>query len=188
MEINSAQFVKGLTRNQPLPREKFPQYAVVGRSNVGKSSFINTLTKQKNLARTSSTPGRTQQINIFLLNKHFFLADLPGYGFAKMSKEQRIQMENLIFWYLGETGIQFKRVFQIIDASIGPTPLDLEMSDYLLQQDFQTVIIANKIDKVKSSQVFMALKNIKISYPEQLIIPYSNVTGEGRKEVLKELA
>ncbi|KAF0133694.1 MAG: GTP-binding protein [Candidatus Saganbacteria bacterium] len=152
----------------------FPQIAFIGRSNVGKSSVINSLTNQKGLAITSSSPGRTRQINLFLVNKSFYFLDLPGYGFAKASHEVRKQLFDLIDWYLFKSAYQQKKVVLIIDANIGPTADDLEMLHTLEDFKKDIVIVANKIDKIKKSKYAGQLQEIKALAGEHKIIPYSS--------------
>ncbi len=191
MNINSAKFIRGIVMDQEVHYERFPLFAVIGRSNVGKSSFINTITSIKGLAHTGGRPGVTQQVNLFLLNKRTYLADMPGYGYARISGEQRNVLENLIFgfldWrHLGETQITSVKVFHLVDANVGPTALDLDMREFLSGQPYEVVIIANKADKLKSGPLAKAMANIKKLFPEAKIIPFSSKTGLGKKEVLKE--
>jgi GTP-binding protein len=127
MEIRSAKFIKGVVGTDEIFEDGIPQIVFIGRSNVGKSSVINTLANEKGLARTSSTPGRTQQINIFLINKAFYLVDLPGYGFAKVPLAVKQQIQKMINWYLFNSDYNFKRVILIVDANVGPTKDDLDM-------------------------------------------------------------
>ncbi len=189
MEINSAKFIRGIQPGQEFaPEKKFTQFAVVGRSNVGKSSFINSVTKHKNLCFSGSTPGVTQQANIFLLNKRTYLTDLPGYGYAKMPLKLKLDLQQMIIWYLGDSGIKFNRIFMVVDAVVGPTQHDFDMRDFLIDHEIPTTIIANKIDKLKQGQRAMALRNVQISFGTMKVIAYSSKTGEGRREVLQELS
>lgn len=164
-----------------------PQIAFIGRSNVGKSSVINSLTRQKDLAITSSSPGHTRQINLFLINKSFYLLDLPGYGFAKASHGVREQLFKLIDWYLFKSPHQQKKVVLIIDANIGPTDDDLEMLRTL--EDFQkdVVIVANKIDKIKKSKYVDQLQEIQDLAGEHKVIPYSSHDKIGRSALVNEI-
>jgi len=113
MKIKSAEFIKGAVGADNIFENEIPQIVFIGRSNVGKSSVINSLANQKNLAKTSSFPGRTQEINIFLINKAFYLIDLPGYGFAKIPKEVRYKIQKMISWYLFDSDYVFKKVVLI---------------------------------------------------------------------------
>jgi len=188
MKISSAKFVRPLipeTDNEYM--DEFPHIAVIGRSNVGKSSLINSITEQKDLARTSSRPGHTQQINLFLINKAVFLADLPGYGYANHNKEKRLSLENLIFWYLGQKEYPLKKIILIVDANVGATPLDLDMNDFLSKFDYPVIVIANKFDKIKKNKQAQALQNLKIQFPNQKIIPHSSISKEGKAEIIQEI-
>ncbi len=162
-----------------------PQIAIIGRSNVGKSSMINSLTKQKGLAITSSSPGRTQQINVFLINKSLYFLDLPGYGFAKASKQDRETIQKLIGWYLFESGVIQKMVILIIDANVGLTANDLEMIDMLEEEGKKIVIIANKVDRMKSSQLASVLKKIRDTVEVHPVIAYSSKDKTGVRELEK---
>ncbi len=187
MNINSAQFIKGVTDGREVENLEFPQVAFIGRSNVGKSSTINTLTKVKGLAKTSSFPGRTRQINVFLINNKFYLVDLPGYGYAKVSKVERQQIEDVINSYLFNPLIVQKKVVLIIDAYVGPTESDLEMLDALLEHGRSVVILANKIDKVKKSHQKATIDKIRETLHGQLVIPFSAEEKIGLNEILNEV-
>jgi GTP-binding protein len=187
MNITSAQFIKGVTRGEDVGDLAFPQVAFIGRSNVGKSSTINVLTKVKGLAKTSSFPGRTRQINVFLINNKFYLIDLPGYGYAKVSKVARAEIEEVINSYLFNPILQQKKVVLIIDAYVGPTDSDLEMLDALLESKKDVIILANKIDKVKKSQQAATIQKIKEILHGQLVIPFSAEEKKGIPEVLELL-
>ena len=173
MNIKSAQFIKGIVDADPILENGIPQIAFIGRSNVGKSSVINALVNQKNLATTSSFPGRTQQINIFLINKAFYLVDLPGYGFAKVSIGRMEEIESLISWYLFDSNYDQKKVVVIIDAKIGPTRDDIEMLRNLEQQDKDIVVVANKVDKIKKPDYEKQLEKIRMIVGIHKVIPFS---------------
>ncbi len=187
MLITSAQFIKGITQSDKVLENSLPQVAFMGRSNVGKSSVINSLTRQKKLARTSNYPGRTQEINIFLINKSFYLLDLPGFGYAKTSKEKRLELQDIIYGYLFESLYVQKRVVLIIDAKVGPTELDLEILKLLEEHKKKVVIVANKIDKVKPSFLKKQLMKIQKVVGPYKIIAYSAQKNKGRKELLREI-
>lgn len=187
MKILSAKFIKSVVEADEIFENKKPQIVFIGRSNVGKSSTINALTNQKNLARTSSFPGRTQEINIFLINKTFFLIDLPGYGFAKASRQAKERLEKLISWYLFDSGYKQTKVVLIIDASIGPTDHDLEMLYHLEQNNKEILIIVNKIDKIKKSSQAHQLQKIQKIIGIHKIIPFSAEKKIGINEVYKEI-
>lgn len=188
MNVTSAQFIKGVTHGDDvLDLLDLPQVAFIGRSNVGKSSTINTLTKVKGLAKTSSFPGRTRQINVFLINNKFYLIDLPGYGYAKVSKVERAAIEEVIRSYLFNPAIQQKKVVLIMDAYVGPTESDLEMLDALLENKKNVVILANKIDKVKKSTLLTVITKIKETLHGQQVIPFSADDKKGVSEILAEI-
>lgn len=185
MNFKKISYYRSIVQASDLPQDQLPQYAFIGRSNVGKSSFINTITGQKDLARTGSTPGLTKKVNLFLINNKIFFADLPGYGYAKMMKGERKKLEDLIFWYLSQTENQFKRIFLLVDAEVGPTANDLDVIEFLDQENLPTTIIASKIDRIKPSQRHKALSQIISQIPQHFqIIPFSSKSGEGKKEVL----
>lgn len=187
MNIKSATFVKGAIGTNEIFEDGTPQIVFVGRSNVGKSSVINSLTGQKKLARTSATPGRTQQINIFLINKAFYLIDLPGYGFAKAPKEVREQIQKMLNWYLFESKYGFKKVVLIIDAKIGPTSADMDMVHSLERSDKDILIVANKIDKIKKAEYDEQIEKIKNAFHMHTVIPYSAEKKIGAGELAVEL-
>lgn len=173
MNITSATFVKGIVAADPLLEDGIPQFAFIGRSNVGKSSVINAFVNQKGLAITSSFPGRTQQINLFLINKRFYLVDLPGYGFAKVSAERRGEIEDLINWYFFESGYQQKKVVLIIDAKIGPTADDMQMLHSLEDERKDIIVVANKVDKIKKSDYDKQLDKVRAIIGNHKVIPFS---------------
>jgi len=190
MKIKSATFVKGAVGRDDIFESSRPQIVFIGRSNVGKSSVINSIVNQKNLARTSSFPGRTQQINLFLINEAFYLVDLPGYGFAKVPEEVRNKIRRMINWYLFNSGYAFKKIILIIDAKIGPTDDDMDMFYALEKENKNIVIVANKIDKIKKIEYDKQMKRIGDVFHGYKIIPYSaeKKTGVGRliEEMVKK--
>ena len=152
MIIKSADFIKSIASPSALYDLKMPEFAFVGRSNVGKSSLINSLTNRKKLAKASSTPGRTRLINLFLINKSFYFVDLPGYGYAKASKQEQAQWQDLIGTYL-ENSKNLKRVFVLVDIRHTPTEKDELMVNYLYQYNIPFNIVATKADKISKSQI-----------------------------------
>ncbi len=187
MEINSVKFIKGAVKTGDMPKNNLPQVAFIGRSNAGKSSIINSLTGKRDLARTSSFPGRTQEINIFLINDSFYLIDLPGYGFAKASKEQQAKIEQMIFEYLFDSNHEHRKIVLVIDGNVGPTKNDLEMLYELEQAGKNIIIVANKIDKIKKSEYKKQLEKIRDLVGAHKIIPYSSEKKIGIKELATEL-
>ncbi len=195
MNIISAKFLKGVTGPDESLADGIPQVAFIGRSNVGKSSVINTLANKKGLARTSSMPGRTQEINLFLVSAgggsasggNFYLVDLPGYGFAKAPKDLQEQIQNLIYWYFFASGYGQKKVVLIIDANVGATNNDMEMLFSLKQADKDIIIVANKIDKVKKTALQKRLKEIQNVVGDYKVIPYSAEKRTGINELANEI-
>jgi len=186
-KISNAQFVRGAIGGEGLPLDGLPQIAFVGRSNVGKSSLINSLTGQKNLAISSSTPGRTLQLNFFLINENAYFVDLPGYGYSKVSLKHAEKMRKMIMWYLEYSDSRPKYVVLIIDASVGPKKHDLEMLELLDENGHNTLVVANKADKIKSSQEVKQKKIISEMLEGREIMYYSTKTGKGKKELLELL-
>ena len=185
MEILSAEFVVSNTKVEKCPQDNLPEYAFIGRSNVGKSSLINMLAKRPKLAMTSSTPGKTLLINHFLINKEWYLVDLPGYGYAKVSQSVKEQWGKLIERYLHKSK-QLKAVFLLIDIRHKPSENDKTMYDWIVYNGYQPIIIATKSDKLKRSQIQKQLKNIKegLELPNGAqIIPFSAQTKQGREEI-----
>lgn len=190
MKINNA-FLKVIaTRISQYPTEELPEFLLVGRSNVGKSSFINTILNKKGLARTSATPGKTQTLNFYLANNAFYLVDVPGYGYASINREQQQKMGLMIEEYL-EKRKEMKRVFMLIDFRIKPTDDDILMYQFLKYYDIPVTLIVNKADKVSSSKHDKNLKVIRDTIditPGDDIIEFSSVTKKGREEVLDKIS
>lgn len=186
MKIASAQFIKGVRGSDNMLEDGLPQVAFIGRSNVGKSSVINSLVG-RDLAKTSSFPGRTQKINLFLINKSLYFVDLPGYGYAKLPNELKISLRAMVNWYFFVSGLQQKKVVLIIDANIGLTEDDLEILHSLDNYKKDIVIVANKIDKIKQKEYEKQFKEIKELVGDHRILPYSAQKKIGVEELLKEL-
>ena len=187
MTIKTADFIKSALENDPIFQDGREQVAFIGRSNVGKSSLINALTSQKGLAKTSSFPGRTQQINLFLINSSFYLVDLPGYGYAKLPKTVRQDIENLVNWYFFVSGIKQKKVILIIDAKVGPTKDDLEILEALEAHSKDIIVVANKVDKIKKADYAKQIIKIKEIIGYHQIIYCSAEKKIGIIEILKNL-
>ena len=168
-----------------FPENVHPEIAFAGKSNVGKSSLINALMNRKSLARTSAQPGKTQTINFYNVNEEIYLVDLPGYGYAKVSQQEKIKWGELIERYLHESK-QLKVVFLLIDIRHEPSVNDKEMYDWIVYQGFKPVIIATKLDKIKRSQVQKHLKAIREGLGVSkgtIMIPFSAETKQGREEI-----
>lgn len=185
MQIKSAEFIKGAIGNDELFETDTPKIVFIGRSNVGKSSVINSFVNQKNLAKSSSFPGRTQQINIFFINRNFYLIDLPGYGFANVPGEIWDKLQKMINWFLFDSEYVFKKIVLIIDAKIGPTNDDMEMCYALEKENKDIVIVANKIDKIKKADYEKQIQKIKDIFNMHKVIPYSAEKKIGVGELIE---
>ncbi len=188
MNITSSEFVRGVVGSTDFLADERPQIAFVGRSNVGKSSVINSLLGRKGLVHTSSTPGKTLQINFFLVNKTMHFVDLPGYGYAKHSQKRREKLRKMITWYLTSGEANISVVVLIIDAKIGIKEFDREVLDIACEHNHRVMLIANKMDKLNQKQraakqkeivVDVSLHNIDVD-----LIFYSAKTGKGREDAL----
>ncbi len=188
MEIHQATFVKSSTKPSQLPEPEYPEYAFVGRSNVGKSSLINMLTGRNALAKISGKPGKTRTVNHFLIDESWYLADLPGYGYAKVSKKEREQFMRMMYEYLDKRE-NLMCVMLLIDSRIPPQKSDLEFMERLGTRQIPFVMVFTKIDKLSSSDINRKLE----AYQEEMlktwnslpqIFPTSANTKVGREEVL----
>ncbi|WNJ19565.1 ribosome biogenesis GTP-binding protein YihA/YsxC [Pontibacter sp. G13] len=188
MEIKSADFLVSSAKFNQLPAADRPEYAFVGRSNVGKSSLINALVKRKNLAKTSSTPGKTQLINHFTVNKDWYLVDLPGYGYAKASKKKRESFATMISEYI-EQRENLMTVFVLIDSRVKPMDIDMEFLRYLGIKEIPFTIVFTKRDKLSQKQFAEQMRRYKdrlLVEWEELpnIILTSSVKGTGMSDIL----
>ena len=186
MKIKSAVFMRGLKGDNEILNDGVPQVAFIGRSNAGKSSLINSLTGVKGLARTSSSPGLTQELNVFRINHSHYFIDLPGYGFAKITLEKLEKLNKLIYWYLFDSQ-HTPKVVLIIDGEVGPTQDDLGMLKFLEERGKEIVVVANKVDKIKKSQYFNQMKKIAEQIGPHKIIQYSSKAKKGMGELSDEL-
>jgi GTP-binding protein len=182
MKISSAEFVKSAFNGSQWTTDGLPEIAFLGRSNVGKSSLINSLLLRKGLARTSNTPGRTQSINFFLINGSFYFADLPGYGYAKVSKTMRVEWGQMAEEYLAERD-ELALCVQLIDSRHKPSPLDLQLNEWLVYHEKPHVIAATKADKLSKNELQRSLAAAQKVFPATAIIAYSARTGRGRDEL-----
>ncbi|BDF05325.1 ribosome biogenesis GTP-binding protein YihA/YsxC [[Clostridium] hylemonae] len=168
-----------------LPDNDHPEIAFAGKSNVGKSSLINALMNRKSYARISATPGKTQTINFYNINNELYLVDLPGYGYAKVSEKEKMKWGQLIERYLHSSG-QLKAVFLLIDIRHEPSANDRMMYDWIVDQGYEPIIIATKLDKIKRSQVDKHIKMLRTGLdliPGTKVIPFSSMTKQGRDEI-----
>ena len=170
------------------PEPSLPEVAFAGRSNVGKSSLINRLVNRKKLARVSNTPGRTREINFFRVNDDFVLVDLPGYGYARISKEARAAWKPLIEQYLRGSPT-LRGIVQLLDARHDPTHDDLHMLEFLAQLELPTIVVATKIDKLPRREVSTRVREIAAiaGVDEDQLIAFSAVTGAGRVELAEAI-
>ena len=170
------------------PDTSLPEVAFAGRSNVGKSSLINKLLRRKKFARVSNTPGRTREINFFAVNERFILADLPGYGYARISKEKKAEWRPLIEGYLKHSP-RLKGVVQLLDVRHAPSDDDLQMLEFLAHLGTPTIVVATKIDKLKradrASRVEALAREAGVDVEQ--IIPFSAVDGDGRDELAEAI-
>ncbi len=187
MKITSAEFTKSAFNKSHWTSDGLPEVAFLGRSNVGKSSLLNSLLQRKGLARTSNTPGRTQSINFFLINESFYFTDLPGYGYAKVSKTMRHDWGKMAEQYLAERD-ELALSIQLVDSRHQPTTLDRQLHEWLVYHRKNHLIVATKADKLSSIKLKKSLQEIEQSLPGSELIAYSSLTGKGRDEVWREIA
>jgi len=189
MEIKTAEFTLSAPMVSMCPQDSKPEYAFIGRSNVGKSSLINMLTNNRKLAKTSSTPGKTLLINHFLINREWYLVDLPGYGFAKRSKKELSRLQQMINGYILQRE-QLVNLFVLIDIRLEPQKIDLEFIDWLGQSSTPFSIIFTKADKLTNSKIIQNTenyKNVLLETWEELppIFVTSSESKQGRENVLQ---
>ncbi len=185
MQINSVDLATMAVRTSQYPVDKLPEFLLVGRSNVGKSSFINTLINRKNFAYTSSKPGKTQTLNFYLVNKNFYLVDVPGYGYASVSQDRQKKFGVMIEDYI-KSRENLKCVFMLIDYRHKPTEDDVLMYEFLKFYNLNIKIIATKFDKVKKSSRDKQNKIIRDTLKlkeEEEFITFSTVSKKGKEEV-----
>jgi GTP-binding protein len=186
MKVTGATFVKSATSPEHYPRDGRPEIAFMGRSNVGKSSLINSLLGARGLARTSSTPGRTQLINFFLINDAFYFVDLPGYGYARVPRDVKKLWGPMVEKYLAtRSGLVLSIV--ITDSRHEPTELDLSMKEWLEARAKPFIIVATKVDKLSSNQLRASLSRASAVLGIDEIVAYSAVTRTGAARIWKEI-
>jgi GTP-binding protein len=186
VRISSARFIKSATRPDDFPRDQRPEIAFCGRSNIGKSSLLNTLTNARGLARTSSSPGRTQTLNFFLIDERMYFVDLPGYGYAKVPKSVKESWGAMIEGYLQDRE-QLKLAVMLVDSRMPPTDSDLLMKKWLDQNRIPNAVVLTKIDKISQSQLNQALRTSVQTLNTKEIIPFSAVTGRGKDQLLAKI-
>jgi len=186
MQIKNAVFVKSAVSPNDWPEASLPQIALVGRSNVGKSSLINCLANNYKLARTSNIPGKTRLLNFYLFNESFYLVDLPGYGYANVSHSEKDKWSDMIDGYLTRVP-NLALIIQILDIRHTPSTEDVQMSGWINHFGFKTAIVASKADKLSKSSVNQNLKDIRTTLDlrnDISLIPFSYRTGQGKDELL----
>ncbi|MDP6041841.1 MAG: ribosome biogenesis GTP-binding protein YihA/YsxC [Candidatus Latescibacteria bacterium] len=185
MKFQSAEFVTSVGFLKQLPRDGFPEIAFAGRSNVGKSSLLNKLFNRKNLAKTSGTPGKTRTLNYYRVNDAHYFVDLPGYGYAKRSQQERQQWGELIEGYVQDRDALVGFV-QLIDARHDPTRDDLQMLDWLVHTKKPFVVVATKADKLSGNKLVKRLnltRRMLELHGDGDVVPFSAVTGRGKEDV-----
>jgi GTP-binding protein len=185
--MKKIEFIKPVFDLDELPKKKYPTVVLCGRSNVGKSSFINSVFDSK-IAHTSSFPGKTRSLNYYLVERKFYIVDLPGFGYAKVSKAERNEWQKLIekYFVLNDT---IKIVIHFIDSRHEPAELDVELNDFLYQKNIPSFMILNKADKVNQSDLSYAKKRLIEIFPERIygenFLFFSSIKGTGKKEATK---
>ncbi len=189
MNLHNAEFVISAASDRDFPRDGLPQIAFAGKSNVGKSSVINKLLLRKNLARVGEAPGKTTHINFFKIDGKAYFVDLPGYGYAKVSQKEKERWAGLIDGYFAASGLITLGI-QIVDARHKPTALDVNMADWFLQTGCPFLVVANKLDKLRKSDIPGNLAQIRetLGLREDCpVIPFSAEKGTGREELLSHI-
>lgn len=189
INLNNAEFIRSAAKAADFPRDRLPQIVFAGRSNVGKSSVINRLLNRKNFARVGASPGKTTHINYFLIDKQLYLVDIPGYGYAKVSQAEKARWGRLIEAWFADTELMTLGV-QIVDARHNPTADDCTMAECFLNSGKPFVVVANKLDKCKKSEIEGNLLRIRETLGiggDVKVIPFSAEKGDGKQELLQEV-
>ena len=190
LNFQKAEFVRSAAAKDGFLRDGLPQFAFAGRSNVGKSSVINRLLGRKNLAYVGATPGKTTQVNYFLVDKRAYLVDLPGYGYAKVSRAEKERWGRLMESYFQEEAERITVGVLIVDIRHKPTADDVTMHNWFRESGCPEIVIANKLDKLKKSQVEPALALIRETLElteEDILVPFSAEKGFGKEDMLRLL-
>ncbi len=195
MQVETAEFVLSAYHREQFPRDDFPEVAFAGRSNVGKSSLMNRLLRRKGLAKTGGTPGRTRAVNYFVVNRRFYFVDLPGFGFAKVSRSERQRWAELMNEYFQQAAVadspaapprRRTLLVQLVDGKVGATRLDIEAREYFCGLGLTPIYVATKIDKVPRSRRPRGLAAIRrdlVLAEDEPIVPVSMKTGEGIQQL-----
>lgn len=187
MKITSAQFIKGVIGSEGLPEPSLPTIAFFGRSNAGKSSVINALVGRKDLAHSNSRPGRTTEINYFLINDKLYLADLPGYGYAKLPEKLRKKIAGYLSWYAADMRIDLWWAVLVVDAEVGAKDTDRETFALLREYGRNVVVLANKADKGRQSDIAKNMALLEKEFAPCPVVRFSAKTGIGQEKMLELL-
>lgn len=189
MKVNHAEIVISAVQPEQYPKTQLPEIALAGRSNVGKSSFINTLINRKNLARTSGKPGKTQTLNFYLIEEALHFVDVPGYGYAKVSKTERVKWGKMIEMYLAERE-QLKAVISLVDMRHAPSEEDVQMYNFLKYYNIPVIVVATKCDKIPrgkwNKHESVIKKTLNFESTDDFII-FSSETKQGKEEAWKAI-
>jgi GTP-binding protein len=186
MKITRAEFIKSAFQEADWPLDPLPEIAFMGRSNVGKSSLINSLLSARGLARTSSTPGRTQSLNFFMINDCFRFVDLPGFGYARVPKAIKSTWGEMVTSYLAKR-TQLVLSIHIVDSRHEPTKLDLQLHEWLEHSAKPRLIVATKSDKLSNNELRESLGRVKRVFSKDRVVAFSARTGRGRDEVWRAI-
>ncbi len=189
MEIKKAEFVISAVRKTQYPEDGRPEVAFVGRSNVGKSTLINTLTNRRKLVKVSSTPGKTRLINFFVINDNMYFVDLPGYGYAKVSKKEKENWGYIMEQYLVERD-QLKKIVLLVDSRHKPTSDDINMYNWIKHYNYEVLVVGTKLDKLKRNDINKNKKIIRDTLKmdkDDKILLISSLSKEGKEEVLEQI-
>ncbi|MCR6545011.1 ribosome biogenesis GTP-binding protein YihA/YsxC [Dehalobacterium formicoaceticum] len=188
LKIKKSEYVLSAVKPDQYPEANVPEIALAGRSNVGKSSLINTLINRRSLARTSSQPGKTQTINFYKINDAWYFVDLPGYGFARVSHDAREEWGRMINTYLEQRTV-LKEIWQLVDLRHPPSEQDQQMMQWLNYKNYPCIVVATKADKISKNQRSKNVKVIKetLGVTEEEIVIFSAQTGEGKEKLLQRI-
>ena len=190
LDFSKAEFIRSAGRAEDFLRDGLPQFVFAGRSNVGKSSVINRLVNRKNLAYVGASPGKTTQVNYFLIDRRAYLVDLPGYGYAKVSQAERDRWAKLMETYFQREADRITAGVLIVDIRHKPTANDLTMHDWFRQTGCPEIVVANKLDKLKKSEIEPAFQLIRETLElaeADILIPFSAEKGTGREDLIRAL-
>lgn len=189
MKVTKAEIVISAVSKNQYPNTDFPEIALAGRSNVGKSSFINRLIDRKNLVRTSSKPGKTRTLNFYNINDRFYFVDVPGYGYAKVSKQERNRWGKMMEEYF-ETREQLQAVILIVDIRHDPTKEDMQMFEYVTYLNIPLLVVATKLDKIPKTKQANHIKRMKSHFQSEedvTVIPFSAETGINKEIIWQKI-